>query len=98
MSALEDSFHKAMVNLYWRAKEECGYTASYFSRMLTELGGIETAKTLVLKDKPTNGFTALWELGRLDLTVEALVLVPEFKSLFDEEVIHAARKRLEDYK
>jgi hypothetical protein len=39
----------------------------------------------------------LWEFKRLDLTVEALVLRPEWSLLFSEEERQIARKRLSDY-
>lgn len=44
----------------------------------------------------SDGFRALWERGRLDLTVEALVLRPEFRELFDDQELETARTRLEE--
>ena len=41
------------------------------------------------------GFTRLWELRRLDLTVEAVVLRPEFASLFTPDERAVARQRLD---
>src|SRR5260221_459846 len=64
--------------------------------MVTENGGVETAHLLLAKD-PTDGFTKLWEKKRLDLSVEALILKPQFASLFDEVERENARKRLADY-
>jgi hypothetical protein len=47
----------------------------------------------------SEGFTALWERGRLDLTVEALVHDhAEYHSLFTPEEHDMARRRLEEYK
>jgi hypothetical protein len=43
----------------------------------------------------SSGFSALYERGRLDLTVEALVGKPEFASLFTEDEIGTARQRLD---
>jgi hypothetical protein len=45
----------------------------------------------------SEGYTALWERGRLDLTVEALILEPQWHELFTEEEREIARKRLRDY-
>jgi hypothetical protein len=41
------------------------------------------------------GFIKLWELGRLDLTVEAIILRNPFNPLFSREVLNTARVRLE---
>jgi hypothetical protein len=62
-------------------KDEAGYPAAYFLGMLAEHGGLETARRLLAATTILDGFTALWERKRLDLTVEALVLRPEFQGL-----------------
>jgi hypothetical protein len=67
--------------------------------MLTEHRGLETARILLHADKVSDGYTALWERGRLDLTVEALIYDhPEYHSLFTEEEREIARRRLAEYK
>lgn len=60
-------------------------------------GGLAAAKQLLAVDKPSQGFTELWERGRLDLTVEALVLRPEFSPLFTRSELRTARRRLEEF-
>ncbi|MEW6661353.1 MAG: hypothetical protein ACOY9Y_05265 [Bacillota bacterium] len=40
------------------------------------------AKILISKDGGTYGFEVLWEHKRLDLSVEAHVLKPEYRELF----------------
>ena len=47
---LKRSFHKDMVNIYFRAKKECRYNAERFFQMVDKHGGYETAKELILKD------------------------------------------------
>ena len=65
--------------------------------MVIDRGGFETARYLLWTDKPSYGYTALYELGRLDLTVEALVIQPEWADLFSDEDRARARVRLRDY-
>jgi len=60
-------------------------------------GGVETARRLLWKDDISDGFTTLWELKRLGLSVEAYVLRPEYASLFTEEERGIARARLRQY-
>ncbi len=45
----------------------------------------------------SEGYTNLWELKRLDLTVETYVLKPEYQPLFSEDELDVARSRLRDY-
>ena len=97
VTILENQFHNAMKNIYKRAKKECSYDASQFLNMISKDGGLKTAKGLLKTKEIQYGFTELWECGRLDLTVEAHVLMPEFKTLFSEAEIAEARARLESH-
>ena len=97
MPDLEKQFDEAMMNVYRTAKDECGYNATYFLRMLHDKRGIATARQLLAKDGAQYGFEKLWEHDRLDITVECLVLNPRFRNLFDAEELDRARERLRKY-
>ncbi len=73
----EFEFHEAMLSIYKHAKAECNYNATRFLQMVNEQGGFQTARTLLHAPDNSQGFTAVWKCGRLDLTVEALVLKDE---------------------
>jgi hypothetical protein len=91
-------FDLAMYELYRRAKDEAHYNAIRYLHMLDANGGLATAHTLINGSTVTEGYTALWERGRLDLTVEALIVEnPEFHTLFTEAELRIAEKRLRDY-
>ncbi len=92
----ESAFQEAMIEIHEKAKTECRYNASRFLQMVLERGGLPTARYLLHASGLSDGFTALWECGRLDLTVEAYVLKPEWRELFTEEERKIATKRLTD--
>jgi len=94
---IEDKFHDEMKKIYLKAKEEAHYPANRFIQMVSNDGGLETAKKLIMKEGGSDGFTNLWERNRLDLTVEALVIRAEFASLFSEEEIKICKERLKKY-
>ena len=94
---LERDFHKAMISIYERAKSEAGYVATRFIQIVSEHGGLETARQLLHTSGVSDGFTALWESRRLDLTVEAHVLESKYADLFTEGELRTARSRLTDY-
>jgi hypothetical protein len=96
MGDLEMQFHEEMLSIYKRALEECGYNATRFLQLVTTLGGLQAAKTLLHASGLSDGFVALWQHERLDLTMEAMVLKPPWDGLFTEEELGIARKRLED--
>ena len=95
---LELEFHSAMEDIYRRAKEEAHYNAKAFRQMVANHGGLETARRLINADRVSDGYTALWERRRLDLTVEARVIeTPQFHRLFTKEELGICRQRLSDY-
>ena len=98
MADLDTQFDQAMFDVYRCAKVEAGYNATIFLQMLTDNRGRQTAKTLINAVKPSDGYTALYMRGRLDLTVEALVVEDErWHQLFTDNELARARKRLKDY-
>lgn len=95
---LENEFHEAMLDIYRKAKSEAKYNAQRFLQMVVDHGGIEAAKMLINSDTVSEGYTALWERGRLDLTVEAMVLeTKKYHSFFSPEELQVCAKRLKDY-
>jgi len=96
-SDLERLFDNAMMKIYHRAWDEAKYKATRFHQMLCEHGGLETAQLLLHSKNVSEGYTALWERKRLDLTVEALILNPEWHELFSDIERNIARNRLKEY-
>lgn len=92
---LQDQFEGAMFDIYRRAKAEAGYPATIFLQMLTRRGGLDTAKYLINQPLESDGYTHLYQRGRLDLTVEAVVVEQaQWHPLFAAEEIERARTRL----
>ncbi len=97
MKTLENKFHEDMVNIYYIAKKDLKYTASRFFQIVSNYGGLTAAKLLIAKSGRTYGFEVLWENNRLDLSVEALVLRPEYYEFFTEEERNICRNRLKEF-
>ena len=91
----EVAFNKAMHDVYDNALSECGYRATRFLNLVNQIGGLETARQLLRSDVHPEGLTALWELGRLDLSMEALVLQESWRVLFTAAELRLARRRLQ---
>lgn len=97
MNQLEKNFNEDMKNIYMTAKKELKYNASRFWQMVIDKGGVQAAKILIAKDGGTYGFEILWEHGRLDLSVEAHVLKPEYAEIFTDAEKEMCRERLEKF-
>ena len=92
---IEERFQEEMFRIY-REATQFRYYPTYFLRMVNEQGGLAAAKQLLSGDDPSSGFTRLWEEQRLDISVEAVVLQEPWRSLFTEEELTKARRRLEE--
>ncbi|MGH9055709.1 MAG: hypothetical protein ACRDYY_07585 [Acidimicrobiales bacterium] len=77
-----------------RLRREIGYNPTYFNRMVAEYGPVEACRRLIRADAVSDGFTKLWEHNRLDMTVEALSLLPWYNEVFDDDVRDHARRKL----
>jgi hypothetical protein len=97
MNDLEQRFHRAMVAAVEASRREAHYNPTYFARMVADYGGVGAAKRILADPEMKSGFTTLYLANRLDLTVEAHVIKPEFATLFTEEEIQWARKILEEH-
>lgn len=97
MSVLENKFNLDMKDIYLSCKRELGYTPTRFMQLVSQKGGVQAAKQLILKDGGTYGFEVLWENNRLDLSIEAYVLRPEYESLFSDEERRLCRNRLIEF-
>lgn len=80
-------------------KKGSRYNPTRFLQMLNQFGGVETAKRLIKKSKDSgrisNGFIKLaYELNRQDLTMEYVILKPEYSELFTPEEIEYCKSIL----
>ena len=95
LMGIENRFHHEMLAISDQARE-FGYYPAYFLRMVMEQGGLRAAKQLLRGEEMSSGLMRLWDHGRLDVSVEALVLREPWVSLFTDEELTAARQRLEE--
>ena len=97
MGLIENKFNENMKNIYVTVKRDIGYNATRFIQLVSQKGGLQAAKQLIAKEGGTYGFEVLWENKRLDLSVEALVLNPEYETLFTDEERMLCKDRLEKF-
>jgi len=95
-----DELEKELFNVLYEsatiAKKELNYNPIQFFSMLENGGAVLTAKKLLNAKHIPNGFSKLWEYERLDLSLEAIILNPKWKHLFNDDEIEEALKRLRE--
>ncbi len=93
MTDLADRFEAELHEAVREAKA-IGYHPTEFVRMLNDHGGVATAKRLIVSGDVQSGFKRLAKLGRLDISMERKMLMPEYKPLFTDGELEAAEWRL----
>lgn len=81
---------------YQDAGQRTGYWGNYFLRDVKSIGGVATVKKLVGKRGFSDGLLELQRLGRLDLTVEAIIQEERWHCLFTPAEGAKARQRLRE--
>ncbi len=96
---LEDKLTDSLIEAYRRGGEEVGYWGRRFLQAIRRKGGLATAKRMLKPRNPGQraGLDALLDAGRPDLTMEAVLLQPQFRPLFSEAELHVAAQRLGQY-
>jgi hypothetical protein len=72
-----------------------GYNPTRFTEMLNTWGAVGTAKRLVASGEIQDGIRRIVEMGHPELSMESIMLEPQFVSLFTEGELPAARWRLD---
>lgn len=93
-SDLVRRFHIETLKLCQQVEAVLGRSPTVLLRMIGQMGGVEAARSVVGSSRPSETFGLLWGAGRLDLTLEALVLHPEFRGLFSDALQRRAAERL----
>ena len=98
MTDIENRFSEVMFAIYHQA-DEIGYKPRRFLQMLyDDKDAVLTARRLINASRPSDGYTRLWELGCLGLSVEAVVHDnAEWHQLFTPDEIQRCKNRLEGY-
>lgn len=77
-----------------REAEKLGYRPQRFKGMLNADGGYQTVNRVLASGKPSDGFTRLLELGRVNLTCEAIIVESRWRPYFDEDLLARAENLL----
>lgn len=84
-----DEFTAALLHAIQTAQDECGILQTRLRQSVQEYGGVPAAKRQIKRNCASEGFDALAEAGRLELSLEALAVSAKFNALFTDEEVNA---------
>jgi hypothetical protein len=88
----EAAFAEQLMETY-RECDHLGYKPTGMLQMLHEHGAIETARRLIAYP-PSEGFSRLAAMNRLDLAIESIVQREPWRALFTEDELRRAARKL----
>ena len=92
---LADEFHRALENHVYADFKSHSYPM-FLMQAMRRHGGVFAAKQFLSISPVRSGLVELREQGRLDKSVEALMLQERWRPLFSVDELKLARRRLED--
>lgn len=97
MEQHEYDLRAELASRFWASIAECrrcGYPPNRFEEMLKTTDPVHLAMKLLISGELQDGLKTLARMGRLDLSLESIVLEVQFKPLFPERYLQAAQWRL----
>lgn len=92
---LADEFHRAIENHVYADFKSHSFPM-FLLQAMRRHGGVFAAKQLLGISPVRSGLTKLCKQGRLDTSVEVLMLQERWKPLFSIDELNLARRRLKD--
>lgn len=91
---LKNKFNEDVLQAVEDSKK-IGYVPARFIQML-QLNGNNAHEVVqdLVNRKVTDGLTTLCLKGRLDLSMEAIIIKPEYQELFSTETLNVCKKKL----
>ena len=94
---LEKDLEREFISTIREANDlDARISSDYVISFLNAYGAIGGANRLIIQDteKLQTGLLKLWEINRLDLSFESIILKDKYRILFDEEILTKAQQRL----
>lgn len=98
---LEDELEKEFMDTIIVANElGANINSTNVNSFFYNYGAIGGASRLISigTDKFHSGLLKLWEINRLDISFESIILKEKYQILFDKDILEKARKRLDELK
>ena len=97
MEALKCSLRERYIETYKEFKKFKYFPRAFLDMVVSGEDIIDVTRRLIYKEGGTSGFATLFACKRMDLSVERIILEPQYRVLFTTEDLRAAYDRLAQY-
>ena len=97
MEALKRSLRERYIETYKECKKFKYFPRAFLDMVVSGEDIIDVTRRLIYKEGGTSGFSTLFACKRMDLSVERIILEPQYRVLFTTEDLRAAYDRLAQY-
>ena len=97
MDKLKQQLRDRYIDTYNACKKFKYTPRAFLDMVVSDEDIVEVTRRLIHKDGGTSGFATLYENGRMDLSVEKIILETKYRPLFSREDLIVAYERLKEY-
>ena len=94
MEQLKRELRERYISTYNECKKFKYFPRIFLDMIVSNDDIVDVTRRLIHKEGGTSGFATLFENGRLDLSVENIILESRYRELFNREDLQAAYKQL----
>lgn len=94
MGALEKKLQEEVIRNCKVAEVECGCKMTRLLNTIERFGIVRTAQEIIRKRRTSDSFNTLLEAGRLELTMEAVIVQEKYGELFTDEEVNSCYELL----
>ena len=89
MAEIEKKLQQEVLKGCKTAEKEYGCKMTRFIGTIERFGIVNTAKEIIRKGRTSDCFNKLAEKGHIELTMEAIIVKPQYQELFTDEEVNA---------
>lgn len=94
MGTLEKKLQEEVIKKCKIAEEECGCKMTRLLNTIEKFGIVRTAQEIIRKRRTSDCFNILVEAGRLELSMEAILVQGKYAELFTDEEVNSCYELL----
>lgn len=97
MNTLEQQLQQELIHTVEQHNLVCGWNPARFLQSVNQYGAVSVLRRMLAQGKTSESFERLAEQGRLELSIEALIVKKQYAPLFTDKEVNACFDSLCQY-
>lgn len=89
MTGIEKKLQQEVLKACEKAEKDYGCKMTRLIEVIERFGIVNAAKEIIRKGRTSDCFSKLAEAGHIELTMEAIIVKPQYSELFTDEEVNA---------